>query len=332
MYRRRTGWRMPVCFLLNCFNWAYLCTVRMTIINGQNILLIVTRTVHHCEVRHMKKRVSIFCIIVFLSGLGLLLYPFISNLVNQHHATQVIDKYDDRIQDMKEGEIDVIKEAAKKYNEQLKNAVSVDKESEDDAISYVDISGENKVIGYIVIPKIDVNLPIYSGTSDTVLKKGVGHMSQTSYPLGGESTHCVLTGHRGLPSAVLFTDLDKLELGDEFYLHVMDEILAYRVDQIRVIEPNESEGLGIVPGEDYCTLATCTPYAINTHRLLVRGTRVEYTGEREAGTNSQLQSGAFAKRIIDVWPWLLAAFAAVVFGETVLFVWMVRRKKKEKEE
>lgn len=280
----------------------------------------------------MKKRVSIFCIIVFLSGLGLLLYPFISNLINRHNATQVIDRYDDEIQDMNEEEIDVIKEAAKKYNEQLSNAVSVDEESGNDAVSYVDISGENKVIGYIVIPKIDVNLPIYSGTSDSVLKKGVGHMSQTSYPLGGESTHCVLTGHRGLPSAVLFTDLDKLEPGDEFYLHVMDEILAYRVDRIRVIEPNESDGLGIVQGEDYCTLATCTPYAINTHRLLVRGTRVEYTGERETGTNNQLQSGSFAKRIVDVWPWLLAAFAAVAIGETVVFVLMIRRKKKDKEE
>lgn len=280
----------------------------------------------------MKKRVSIFCIIVFLSGLGLLLYPFISNLINQHNATQVIDRYDDEIQDMNEEEIDVIKEAAKKYNEQLSNAVSVDEESGNDVISYVDISGENKVIGYIVIPKIDVNLPIYSGTSDTVLKKGVGHMSQTSYPLGGESTHCVLTGHRGLPSAVLFTDLDKLELGDEFYLHVMDEILAYRVDQIRVIEPNESEGLSIVPREDYCTLVTCTPYAINTHRLLVRGTRVEYTGEREKGTNNQLQSGSFAKRIVDVWPWLLIAFVVVALGETILFVLMIRRKKKDREE
>lgn len=280
----------------------------------------------------MKKRVSIFCIIVFLSGLGLLLYPFISNLINQHNATQVIDKYDDEIQNMNEEEIDVIKEAAKKYNEQLSNAVSIDEESGNDAISYVDISGENKVIGYIVIPKIDVNLPIYSGTSDAVLKKGVGHMSQTSYPLGGESTHCVLTGHRGLPSAVLFTDLNKLELGDEFYLHVMDEILAYRIDQIRVIEPNESVGLSIVPGEDYCTLATCTPYAINTHRLLVRGTRVEYTGERETGTNNQLQSGSFTKRIVDVWPWLLIAFVVVALGETILFVLMIRRKKKDREE
>lgn len=280
----------------------------------------------------MKKRVSIFCIIVFLSGLGILLYPFISNLLNQRNATQVIKDYDKEIQNMDKKEIDVIKEAAKKYNEQLSNAVAVDEDSKNDAISYVDISGENKVIGYIVIPKIDVNLPIYSGTSESVLRKGVGHMPQTSYPLGGESTHCVLTGHRGLPSAVLFTDLNKLEMGDEFYLHVMDETLAYRVEQIKVVEPNESEDLNIVQGADFCTLVTCTPYSINTHRLLVRGTRTEYAGANEKGTNNQLQSGSFAKRIVDVWPWLLIAFVVVGLGETILFVLMIRRKRKDKEE
>ena len=258
-----------------------------------------------------------------------MLYPFISDQVNKRNATQVIENFDKEIENMDKEEIDVIKEAAKKYNEQLSEAISND---EMDAVKYKDISGENQVIGYIVIPKIDVNLPIYSGTDEKVLKKGVGHMSQTSYPLGGESTHCVLTGHRGLPSATLFTDLDEMELGDEFYLHVMDEVLAYRVDKIDVVEPTEGDGLEIVEGEDYCTLVTCTPYAINTHRLLVRGTRTEYVGEQKQAVNNQLQSGSFTKRVVDVWPWLVVVFSIMAIGEGIIFILIVRRKKKDKLE
>lgn len=277
----------------------------------------------------MKKAV-VLCIILFISGLGLLLYPFISNLVNERNASKVIDDYDKQIEDMDEEEKDVIKEAAKKYNEQLSNVVAVD--DVENTVSYIDINGENQVIGYIVIPKIDVNLPIYNNTDETSLRKGAGHLAQTSYPLGGESTHSVLTGHRGLPSAVLFTNLDKLENGDEFYLHIMDEILAYRIDKIKVVEPNESADLRIVEGEDYCTLVTCTPYAINTHRLLVRGTRTEYVGEVENGTNNQLQSGSFKERVIDVWPWLVAGFVIIGAVEIIIFTLMVRRRKRDKEE
>ena len=227
-------------------------------------------------------------------------------------------------------EIDVIKEAAKQYNEQLQKAVSAG--DTDSAVSYKDISGIEKVIGYIVIPKIDVNLPIYSGTSKAVLKKGVGHMEQTSYPLGGISTHCVLTGHRGLPSAVLFTDLDKVEIGDDFYLHVLDEVLAYKVDKIKVVEPDNGDDLEIVEGQDYCTLVTCTPYAVNSHRLLVRGTRVEYIEGEITEDGLQMQSGSFTKRIIDVWPWLLIAFFVISGIETFIFMMILKKRKKEKEE
>lgn len=276
------------------------------------------------------KGVIIFCIIIFLSGVGVLLYPFISNLVNQHNATEVIRDYDKDVQNMDKEDIDVIKEAAKKYNEQLNHAVSTEEERN---LGYKDITAMNQVIGYIVIPKIDVNLPIYSGTNDVILEKGVGHMPQTSYPLGGLGTHCVLTGHRGLPSAVLFTDLDKLDIGDEFYLHVLDEVLAYQIDKVKIVEPNDLSFLEIEEGKDYCTLVTCTPYAINSHRLLVRGSRVEYVEEQENGkSNTQMQSGSFAKRIIDVWPWLLAAFAVIAVGETLLFVLMMRRKRNKEEE
>lgn len=282
----------------------------------------------------MKKIRVIFCVIIFMTGLGIASYPFISNLVAQRHASQVVKDYETNVEEMDEEKIDAMKEAAKKYNEQLSNVVSVDDENENNeqGESYVDLLNIGESLGYITIPKIDVNLPIYNGTSQDVLSKGVGHMEQSSYPLGGESTHCVLTGHRGLPSAVLFTDLDKLEIGDEFYLHVLDEILAYKVDQIKVVEPNESGDLEIIDGKDYCTLVTCTPYAINSHRLLVRGERTEYKGEQDKQTKNQMQTGALTKRIVDVWPWLLGAFLVAVLIESGIFFSILKRKKQDMEE
>lgn len=282
----------------------------------------------------MKKIRVIFCVIIFITGLGIASYPFISNMVAQRHASQVVKDYETNVEEMDEEKIDAMKEAAKKYNEQLSNVVSVDDENENNeqGESYADLLNIGEALGYITIPKIDVNLPIYNGTSQDVLSKGVGHMEQASYPLGGESTHCVLTGHRGLPSAVLFTDLDKLEIGDEFYLHVLDEILAYKVDQIKVVEPNESGDLEIIDGKDYCTLVTCTPYAINSHRLLVRGERTEYKGEQDKQTKNQMQTGALTKRIVDVWPWLLGAFLVAVLIESGIFFSILKRKKQDMEE
>lgn len=282
----------------------------------------------------MKRIRVIFCVIIFMTGLGIASYPFISNMVAQQHASQVVKDYETNVEEMDEEKIDAMKEAAKKYNEQLSNVVSVDDENENNeqGESYADLLNIGESLGYITIPKIDVNLPIYNGTSQDVLSKGVGHMEQSSYPLGGESTHCVLTGHRGLPSAVLFTDLDKLEIGDEFYLHVLDEILAYKVDQIKVVEPNESGDLEIIDGKDYCTLVTCTPYAINSHRLLVRGERTEYKGEQDKQTKNQMQTGALMKRIVDVWPWLLGAFLVAVLIESGIFFSILKHKKQDMEE
>ena len=282
----------------------------------------------------MKKIRVIFCVIIFITGLGIASYPFISNMVAQRHASQVVKDYETNVEEMDEEKIDAMKEAAKKYNEQLSNVVSVNDENENNeqGESYADLLNIGESLGYITIPKIDVNLPIYNGTSQDVLSKGVGHMEQSSYPLGGVSTHCVLTGHRGLPSAVLFTDLDKLEIGDEFYLHVLDEILAYKVDQIKVVEPNESGDLEIIDGKDYCTLVTCTPYAINSHRLLVRGERTEYKGEQDKQTKNQMQTGALTKRIVDVWPWLLGAFLVAVLIESGIFFSILKHKKQDMEE
>ncbi len=283
----------------------------------------------------MKKLKLIFAILMFVTGLGIAGYPIISNLLYERNATRVVENYDDTVEEMDQEEIDAAKEAAKNYNEQLQSAIVRDEngEAEKEGESYVDLTGVGESIGYITIPKIDVELPIYEGSSAEVLQKGIGHMEQSSYPIGGEGTHSVLTGHRGLPDAELFTRLDELETGDKFYLHVLDEILAYQVDQIKVVEPNETGDLDIIPGEDYCTLVTCTPYAINTHRLLVRGVRTAYNGELESGVQYQeLQSGTIARRLLDVWPWLLAAGVVAIGTEAALLVLLIRRKKKRSRE
>lgn len=282
----------------------------------------------------MDKKRAWFIAILFLSGLCITLYPFVSNLIAQSNASRAITEYSDQVAQMDQEDIDAAKEAAAKYNEQLSNAVTLSIDQEDESVSYLDLIDVGESIGFIDIPKIDVYLPIYNGTSDAVLQKGIGHMEQSSYPIGGESTHSILTGHRGLPSAVLFTDLDKMEVGDVFYLHVLDEILAYRVDQVKIVLPEETSNLEIIAGEDHCTLVTCHPYAINTHRLLVRGTRTEYIPEEEQEqhiTYSELQSGTVTKRIVDVWPWLLVSLVVMAVVETGIFLLIVKRKKQKKD-
>lgn len=297
--------------------------------------------------------VTIFSLILILAGLGLTAYPIISNILAQKNASEAIEDYDDQIQDMDEEKIDAVKESMKQYNQQLGHAVVQDETSEAVKEAAEAAGGDNStdtddtdteggthttmmeigdVIGYLTIPVIDVNLPIYYGTSQEVLAKGVGYVPETSFPLGGESTHSVLTGHRGLPEAKLFTDMDKVEEGDPFYIHVLDEILAYQVDQIKVVDPDDTSDLDIVEGQDYVTLVTCTPYAINSHRLLVRGHRIEYTGEENSKTVSQLRPAAMARRIVDVWPWFLFMMAGVVAAEVILIlVILLRRHHKNKK-
>ncbi len=281
-----------------------------------------------------------FAALMILSGIGVASYPVISNMVAQRHASTAIQNYDETVQNMDTEKLDAAKEAARRYNEQLGSALDRDAagEAEDTGTSYVDLIDVGESLGYITIPKIDVNLPIYEGTSDDVLLKGVGHLEGSSYPLGGESTHSVLTGHRGLAEAVLFTDLDKLQEGDKFYLHIMDEVLAYQVDQVKVVLPEETDDLTIVQGEDYCTLVTCTPYAINTHRMLVRGTRVPYNGEEETGDTPQavqyqaLHTGTVVKRIVDAWPWISVTGSVIIGGEALLLLLLLHRCKKREED
>lgn len=281
-----------------------------------------------------------FAALMILSGIGVASYPVISNMVAQRHASTAIQNYDETVHSMDTEKLDAAKEAARRYNQQLGNALDRDAagEAEDTGTSYVDLIDVGESLGYITIPKIDVNLPIYEGTSDDVLLKGVGHLEGSSYPLGGESTHSVLTGHRGLAEAVLFTDLDKLQEGDKFYLHIMDEVLAYQVDQVKVVLPEETDDLTIVQGQDYCTLVTCTPYAINTHRMLVRGIRVPYNGEEETGDTPQvvqyqaLHTGTVVKRIVDAWPWISVTGSVIIGGEALLLLLLLHRCKKLEED
>lgn len=226
----------------------------------------------------MRKHLStIVLVILLLIGLSLLLYPTVSDYWNSFHQTRAIATYAENVAALDNASYDDIWEAARQYNRNLcsrSNSFLLSEEQKAEYESLLDISGQG-VMGYIEIPEIDVSLPIYHGTEDPVLQVAVGHLEWTSLPVGGESTHCVLSGHRGLPSAKLFTDLDKLREGDTFLLRVLDEILTYEVDQILIVEPQDTAALEIAEGEDYCTLVTCTPYGINTHRLLVRGHRID---------------------------------------------------------
>lgn len=226
----------------------------------------------------MKKHFStIILILIFLIGLSLLLYPTVSDYWNSFHQTKAISNYADAVVELDNKEYDRILAEARAYNQSLvgrANPFVLTDEEVKEYESQLNVTG-NGIMGYIEIPGIDCSLPIYHGTDEAVLQIAVGHIEGSSLPVGGESTHCVISGHRGLPSAKLFTNLDKLKEGDIFLIRVLDETLTYEVDRILIVEPQEMESLGIEEGKDYCTLVTCTPYGINTHRLLVRGHRIE---------------------------------------------------------
>ena len=228
----------------------------------------------------MKKKssfVTVILIAVFFIGALLLLYPTISDFWNSFHQSRAIASYAEQVADLDENAYDRLWEDARIYNKTLGDRMNRFVMAEEQKKAYAALLNiaDNGVMGYIEIPKVRCNLPIYHGTDEAVLQVAIGHVPGSSLPVGGESTHCVLSGHRGLPSAKLFTNLDELETGDVFMLRVLDETLTYEVDQIRTVLPNELGDLAIVEGEDYCTLVTCTPYGINSHRLLVRGHRVE---------------------------------------------------------
>lgn len=229
----------------------------------------------------MKKKsgkiTTVLLIIILLVGLSLLLYPSVSDYWNSFTQSKAIASYSEEVAKLNEDKYEELWAAAEAYNESLlerTNTYILSEEQKEEYETLLDVSGIG-VMGYIEIPVIDCSLPIYHGTEESVLQIAVGHLDWTSLPVGGESTHCVVSGHRGLPSAKLFSDLDKMVEGDVFMLRVLDEVLTYEVDQILIVEPQDTEALHVVEDRDYCTLVTCTPYGVNSHRLLVRGHRIE---------------------------------------------------------
>ncbi len=262
---------------------------------------------------------TVALVVVFLVGLSLLLYPTVSDWWNSMHQSRAITGYAEAVAGLGDEDYEALLEEARAYNESLvgkADRFSLSDEELEEYESLLSVDG-TEVIGYIEIDKIDCYLPIYHGTSSAVLQVGVGHLEGSSLPVGGESTHAVISGHRGLASAELFTNLDQLEVGDTFTITVLDETLTYEVDQIRIVEPTDFSELAIEEGEDLCTLMTCTPYGINTHRLLVRGHRVE-------SASSAVRVSADA---MQVEPTLVAPIVAVPLLVLLLVGVLVRTRR-----
>lgn len=222
-------------------------------------------------------RLTILLVLILIAGLGLLLYPTVSDWWNSFHQSRAIASYVQTVANLDKEEYDRMLQEAQAYNRKLltkADRYNFTEEDEEEYNAILDVTGTG-IMGYVEIPSIGVSLPVYHSTNESVLQTAIGHIEGTSLPVGGVGTHCAVSGHRGLPAARLFTDLDQLKEGDTFLFQVLDRTLTYEVDQIRIVLPTELQDLEIDPQEDYCTLITCTPYGINTHRLLVRGKRIE---------------------------------------------------------
>ena len=271
-------------------------------------------------------------LLIFAVGVGIFIYPAVSNLLAESQQRNTVHVYEQNVSALEQEEIQEQRELAETYNANL-----VGDELHDPFIqgsgyvipdNYNEVLNlsEDGVMGYVDIPKIDVSIPIYHGTSEEILQKGAGHLEASSLPVGGTDTHSVISAHRGLPSAKLFTDLDELETGDVFYIHVLDEILAYQVDQINTVDPDDLDLLRVVNGRDLVTLLTCTPYAVNTHRLLVRGTRIPYEEAKEVQEKAETGGNT-----ISVWhrEYFAAIFICVILLITIILIMKPWRKKKK---
>lgn len=291
----------------------------------------------------MKRKIAnVLFALVFLVGFGIFAYPVVSDQWNAYRQSQLISSYDAVVAEMEEADYSREWEIARAYNETMEindfygDAFGASEtELEDTAYWKALNASGNGVMGYMTIPKINIKLAIYHGTADDVLQTGIGHLEGTRLPIGGAGSHSVLAAHRGLPSAKLFTDLDQMEPGDRFYIHVLDEIFAYEVDQILpMIDKDDLEALTssmqAVPGEDFVTLLTCTPYGVNSHRLLVRGTRVEYDGdlEEEVEAGTPVESMVEAVQNYYMLYLVLAMAAAMLLGSFLMALrGIVRRVK-----
>lgn len=275
----------------------------------------------------MKKKssfVTAILIVALLIGALLLLYPTISDYWNSFHQSRAIASYAEQVADLDDNAYEQVWAEAYAYNKTLDNNTSRFVMTEEQKETYEALLNvaDNGVMGYIEIPKIKCNLPIYHGTDEAILQIAIGHVQGSSLPVGGNDSHCVLSGHRGLPSAKLFSDLDQLIDGDVFLLRVLDETLTYEVDQIRTVLPNELDNLAIEEGKDYCTLVTCTPYGINSHRLLVRGHRVE-----NQASSSTIRVTADAMQIE---PLLIAPLVAMPMLLVLLVMVLIPHRTKKK--
>ena len=276
----------------------------------------------------MKKKtgspITLLLILILLAGVSLLLYPTVSDYWNSFHQSRAIPSYVEQVANIDGAQYEELWDAARDYNQSLlhrPNDFLLSDEQQEIYKSLLDIGG-NGIMGYIEIPMIDVMLPIYHGTKESVLQIAVGHLDWTSLPVGGAGSHCVLSGHRGLPSARLFTDLDKLKVGDVFMLHVLNEILTYEIDQILIVEPQDTDPLLIEPGKDLCTMITCTPYGINSHRMLVRGHRIE---NQEESKDIRITADA-----VRIEPLMVAPIVAVPILLVLLIILLLSKQKKGK--
>ncbi len=255
-----------------------------------------------------------------------MLYPAVSNYFHQRHQLGIIDDYRKQIEKMSQEQIDELKSAAREYNELIADlAINGSTDITASNLEYKNLLNVNDdVMAYITIPVCDINLPIRHDCGEDVLQKSAGHIPGSSLPIGGENTHAVITAHRGLPSAKLFTNIDRLKEGDLFFIHVLDEILAYKVDQIKVVLPDDTSYLQISPGKDYVTLLTCTPYGINTHRLLVRGERTKYIPEVEEDqvVNAQKKHNKMV---------LLYAIGIIAAILVMLIIYFIRKRQIKKK-
>ena len=271
----------------------------------------------------MKKHAStILLFLVFFIGLSLLLYPSFADWWNSFHQSQAVASYVEQVANLDDEKYEEFWSAAWDYNRSLvgrHNAFLLSEEQKAEYDQLLNVTGTG-IMGYIEIPELDIAYPIYHGTDEAVLQIAIGHLEWTSLPVGGSSSHCVVSGHRGLPSARLFTDLDQMVEGDVFLFRVLDEVLTYEVDQIRIVEPHQTQDLLIVEGEDLCTLVTCTPYGINSHRLLVRGHRIENIEEAKT---VRVTADALQIEPVIVAPFL----AAPIFLLLLILLMMPKRKK-----
>ena len=266
---------------------------------------------------------TLLLILVFLVGLSLLLYPSVSDYWNSFHQSRAIQSYVQAVADINDEDYQALLEAAQAYNQKIAQNGNNWKLSEEDLAEYNSLLrvADSGIMGYIEIPKIQVYLPIYHGTDEEVLQIGVGHLEGSSLPVGGAGTHTVISGHRSLPSAKLFTNLDQLEEGDTFQLYVLDEVLTYQVDQILIVEPTELSDLQVEAGQDYCTLVTCTPYGINTHRLLVRGHRIE--NNTQSAETLRVTADA-----VQIEPMVVAPLLAIPILVVMLVLLLLIRRKR----